>query len=176
MAISKQKKQEMRQDAAALFSKATAAIVAEYRGVSTADLTALRVELKKSNSEFKVVKNRIAIKAIQSEAPHFAPMCDQLVGPVGVTYIYGDVAAGAKALLNFAKDKEHIKVTGGLMDGKALSVEQIKAISELPSKEVLLSQIVGSLVAPHRGLLSILNGVSGKLVRVINAIKDSKAS
>lgn len=175
MAINKEKKQALRVECAERFNKANASIVAEYRGISAGDLATLRVELRKVACEFRVVKNRVAIKAIENDAQDSKAICDKLVGPVGVTYIYGDVAAGAKALLNFAKDHEELKITGGMMDGRALSVDQLKALSDLPSKEVLLAQIIGTLVAPHRGLLSVLNGVSGKLVRVINAIKDTKA-
>ena len=175
MAISRAKKEQQITVVAQNFEKSVASIVAEYRGISAPDLAALRGELKKHDSEFKVVKNRVVKKAIEQTATSQSALSDKLTGPVGVTYIYGDVAAGAKALLNFAKDHEEIKVTGGVMDGKALSVGDLKALSELPSKEVLLSQIVGSLVAPHRGLLHVLNGVSSKLVRAVSAIKDTKA-
>jgi large subunit ribosomal protein L10 len=175
MAIDKAKKDSLRVVCAERFGKANASIVAEYRGLSAGDLASLRVQLRKAQCEFRVIKNRVAIKAIEHHVDDAKAICDKLVGPVGVTYIYGDVASGAKALLNFAKDKEAFKVTGGLMDGKALSLNQIKDLSDLPSKEVLLARIIGTLVSPHRGLLTVLNGVSSKLVRVIGAIKDKKA-
>ena len=69
---------------------------------------------------------------------------------------------------------ENFKIKGGLLENESLTTEQLKSISELPSKEVLLSKIIGSIVAPHRGLLHVLNGVSSNLVRVINAIKEKK--
>ena len=174
MAISRLKKDALRDVAAERFGKARASIVAEYRGLSAGDLAALRVELRKANSEFRVIKNRVAIKAIENHVQDARAICDKLVGPVGVTYIYGDVASGTKALLNFAKDKEALKVTGGLMEGQALSLSQIKEISDLPSKDVLIARMIGTLVSPHRGLLTVLNGVSSKVVRVIAAIKDKK--
>ncbi len=156
------------------FSKASAAIVAEYRGMTVAELTELRTELRKIDGEFKVINNRIAKKAIEDGVPAVEPLKDLLTGPIGVVYMYGDAAAGAKTVLKYAKGNEKFKVSGGVMEGNKLSESDLKALSDLPSKEVLLGQIVGSLVSPHRGLLGVLNGVSRNLVQVINAIKDTK--
>ena len=168
-------KEAVKKDLEERFSKASAAIVAEYRGLTVAELTELRTELRKSEGEFQVINNRIAKKAIDDGAPENAPIKDKLTGPVGVVYAFGDAAATTKAVLKFAKDNEKFKITGGVMEGSALNEADLKAIADLPSKEVLLAQIVGSLVSPHRGLLGVLNGVSRNLVQVINAIKDTKS-
>lgn len=175
MAIAKTKKLELKEEFASLFEASNASIVAEYRGITAEELYTLRTELRKVDSEFKVVRNRVAKKAIDDKVPNCEALKERLTGPVGVVYMRGDVAAGAKAMLKFAKENEKFKVTGGIMEGKALSVEDIKALSELPSKEELLAKIVGTLVSPHRGLLQVVNGVGSKLVRVINAIKDTKS-
>lgn len=175
MALSKQAKVALKEQFADKFNKANASIIAEYRGISAGDLAALRTELRQSETEFKVLKNRVAKKAIEIDAQGCEAIKDSLKGPIGVAYMYGDVAAGAKAMLAFASKNEKFKVTGGVMEGKALSASEIKALSELPSKEELIGKIVGSLVAPHRGLLNVLNGVQSNLVRVINAIKDTKS-
>ncbi|MCB9228392.1 MAG: 50S ribosomal protein L10 [Deltaproteobacteria bacterium] len=175
MAKDKAAKTALRDELAGLFNKAQAAIVAEYSGISANELANLRVELRKIDTEFKVVKNRIAKKAIEDSAHSAEELKDRLTGPVGVAYLNGDVAAGAKAMLAFAKGNEKFKVTGGVFEGKALSVKDIQALSELPSREELLAKIIGSLVSPHRGLLHCINGVGSNLVRVINAIKDKKA-
>lgn len=172
--ISRAKKEALRAEAGDRFNKAGAALVAEYRGLTVAELTELRTELRKVGAEFKVTKNRVLKKAIELDAEGSTALSDKLVGPVGVLYLYEDVAAGAKVAVEFAKSHEKFVVTGGIMDGAAVTEGDIKAISDLPSKEVLLGQIVGSLVAPHRGLLGVLNGVTRNLVQVINAIKDTK--
>jgi|JI71714CRNA_FD_contig_41_1738806_length_1130_multi_1_in_0_out_0_1 large subunit ribosomal protein L10 len=156
------------------FNKAPAAIVAEYRGSTAEEMADLRRQLRKVDSEFRVLKNRAVKKAISEYAVSAEALSSTLRGPIGITYLYGDPAAGTKTLLEFAKDHANMKVTAGLMDGALVSAEQLKAISELPSKEVLLGRLVGTLVAPHRGLLYALNGVSANLVRVIQAIKDKK--
>jgi large subunit ribosomal protein L10 len=170
-------KNEVRGIAAERFRKANAAIVAEYRGLTVADLTELRVGLRKANSEFRIINNRIVKKAIDNDGlADIEPLKKSLKGPLGVVFAYGDVAASAKVVLEFAKTKELFKVTGGVMEGAAVSVDQLEALSNLPSKEVLLGQIIGTLVSPHRGLLGVLNGVSRNLVQVINAIKDKKSN
>lgn len=175
MAITRLKKEEMRGQFAERFNKAGASIVAEYSGISAVELAELRVELRKSDTEFKILKNRVAKKALANEAEGCKALDEKLKGPIGVAYMYGDVAAGAKALLAFAKGNDKFKVTGGVMEGKSLSSGDVKALSELPSKEELLSKIVGTLVSPHRGLMSVLNGVSTNLVRALGAIKDQKS-
>lgn len=170
-------KAEVRDLAAGRFQKANAAILAEYRGLKVSDLTQLRVELRKANSEFRIINNRIVKKAIESNGlTQIEAIRNSFKGPLGVIFAYGDVAASAKVVLEFAKTRELFKVTGGVMEGAAVSVNQLEVLSNLPSREVLLGQIIGSLVAPHRGLLGALNGVSRNLVQVINAIKDKKAN
>ena len=158
------------------FQKSNALIVAEYRGLTVEEVTDLRVKLREAGGEFRVIKNRIAKKAIMEDAnSSLSSLSDSLKGPVGVVYSYGDSAQVTKTTLDFAKSHPKFVVTGGHMEGALVNEQQLKAIADLPSKDVLLGQIVGSLVSPHRGLLGVLNGVSRNLVQVINAIKDKKA-
>ena len=175
MAVSRATKEVLKDQIAERFQNSTASLVAEFNCITAEELAALRVELRNSQTEFRVIKNRVAKKAIEHSVPNAEPLKDQLKGPIGVAHMYGDVAAGTKALLAFAKQNEKFKVTGGVMDGKALSAADIKALSELPSKEELIAKIIGTLVSPHRGLLQVMNGVGSNLVRVINAIKDTKS-
>jgi large subunit ribosomal protein L10 len=157
------------------FGKANAAFVAEYRGMKAEELNALRRDLRAVNSQFTIVKNRLAKKAVTLKATDSIDLSDKLRGPVGVAYIYGDVAAGAKALFNFSKTNKNLVITGGVFEGKLYSAAELESISELPSKEVLMARLLGTLVAPHRRLMGALKGVSGNLVRTIGAIKDKKA-
>ncbi|MDD9951749.1 MAG: 50S ribosomal protein L10, partial [Zetaproteobacteria bacterium] len=159
MAVTREKKEELREQFAERFNKASASVVAEYSGITAVELAELRVELRKVDTEFKVLKNRVAKKSLLDKAEGCKALEEKLKGPIGVAYMYGDVAAGAKALLAFAKENDKFKVTGGVMEGKSLSSGDVKALSDLPSKEELLGRIVGTLVSPHRGLLQVLNGV-----------------
>lgn len=174
MAMSAARKRSLRDEIAERFKKSNATIVAEYRGLSVEQLTDLRVKLRESQSEFRIIKNRIAKVAIDQDFPEGEALKDSLVGPIGVVFVYGDAAAAAKTLLEFSKDKENFKVTSGMMEGNKVSNAELKAIAELPSKDVLLARIVGTLVSPHRGLLTVLSGIPRQLVQVINAIKDTK--
>lgn len=175
MAMDRKSKEALRVKFEGWFDQANAAIVAEYRGLTVADLTELRKSLRKVNAEFKVLKNRVAKKAVLGKVQKAAPIAEKLKGPVGVIYLYGDPAQGAKAVIEFEKTKELFKITAGVMDNKGLSVADVKAIADLPSKEVLLGQLLGLLVSPHRGLMGVINGVPRNLVQVINAIKEKKA-
>ncbi len=172
MAVSKAVKKELREEYLGYFDKANASVIAEYRGIGAVELAELRVSLRKAGASFKIVKNRVARIALDEHESK--TLASELTGPIGLAYMYGDVAAGTKTLFEFEKKYEVFKVKSGVMDGRLLSYDELKGLSELPSKEVLIAKIIGSLVSPHRGLVSVLNGVGSKLVRVIGAIKDKK--
>jgi large subunit ribosomal protein L10 len=174
MAMDRKGKAALREVAEGRFEKANAAIVAEYRGLTVSSLTELRKALKKVNGEFRIVKNRIAKKAVLGKAETAKGLADSLKGPVGIAFLYGDAAAGAKALSDFEKTNELFKITAGVMESRKLSALEVKAIASLPSKEVLLGQILGLLVSPHRGILGVVNAVPRSLVQVINQIKEKK--
>jgi large subunit ribosomal protein L10 len=174
MAMDRKGKAALREVAEGRFEKANAAIVAEFRGLTVSRLTELRKALKKVNGEFRIVKNRVAKKAVLGKAETAKGLADSLKGPVGIAFLYGDAAAGAKALSDFEKTNELFKITAGVMESRKLSAVEVKAIASLPSKEVLLGQILGLLVSPHRGILGVVNAVPRSLVQVINQIKEKK--
>ena len=174
MAKSKEQKNVIKATVQQSLEKYSAAFVAQYGGISTQELTKLRVNLRKVGGRLCVAKNRVTKKAIQDGYESSQGLSEFLSGQVGVIYT-NDVAATAKEILSFSKENKKFVVKGGIVDSKTTSKEEIKALSMLPSKDVLMGQIVGSLVSPHRGLMYALNGVSSNLVRVISAIKDLKS-
>ncbi len=154
------------------FEKAAALFTTDYRGLTVADITALRFELKKSKTDLKVVKNRLALKAMaDAKYDGFKPQFDYMTA---VAITYGDAAAAAKALTSFAKDKDALKLKGGYLEGKILSVNDIKALSKLPSKQELLAKLLGTLVAVPTGFVRVLNGVPQKWVFLLEAIRKQK--
>ena len=175
MAMDKKAKVALGEATAEQLEKANGIIIAEYRGLSVEQVTNLRVAQRKNQAVFKVVKNRVARKAIEAKAVDYKDIAGDLVGPVGIVYAFGDTAQTTKVALDFEKDNEAFKVKAGIVEKNKVSPAELKAIADLPSKEVLLGQIVGSLVAPHRGLVGVLSGVTRQLVQVINAIKDKKS-
>ena len=153
--------------------KSNAVFLANYSGMTVENLTALRRELKAVNADFHVVKNKIAQKAIENRDE--AIISDLFKGQTGVVFAYGDSAAAAKAFSEAAKKFEKLNILGGYMEKSALNLQTIEKLASLPSREVLIGQIVGTMIAPHRGLLGVLNGVQRNLVQVLNAIKEKKA-
>jgi len=174
MGMNRQQKLEVTDAISERLARAAAVITTEYRGLSVEELTTLRRELRANGAEFKVAKNRLAKRSLQGAQESFSSLGEELQGPTGLVFAYEDAAAAAKLVLEFQKTHDKLVVKSGVMDGKKVSPSELKAIADLPSKEVLLAQIVGSLLSPHRGLVTTISGVARNLVQVINAIKDKK--
>ena len=154
--------------------KAGALYFAQYSGLTVEELTSLRVELRKAGANFHVVKNTVARKAIEGrDESVVAPL---LKGQIGIVYAYGDVAAAAKVVVEGAKKYEKLTIVGGFMDNSSIGENQVKQIASLPPREVLLAKIIGSLVAPHRGLIGVINAVPRSVVSVLNQIKETKTA
>lgn len=175
MARLKSTKVALGSDLAEAFNGSNVKIVAHYQGISAGEIAGLRRDLHAADCDFKVVKNRVALKAIQiGGASESEGMGHLLKGPTGVALLRGDVAKATKVMFDFSKDHENFRINGGVMDGKALTAAELEKIASLPPKEVLIAKIIGCLIAPHRNLLYVLNGVSTKLVRTVGAIRDTK--
>lgn len=172
--MDRQTKVKLRDSVGQEISKANAMIIAEYRGLKVEQLTALRVALRKSKAEFHVTKNRVYKKAITEHAPDLQPIAGDLKGPVGAVICYGDVVQAAKTVVEFAKENELFVVKNTILEGELLNQEKLKALSDLPSKEVLIARLLGSLMSPHRGLVTVLSGVPRNLVQVLAGIRDQK--
>lgn len=155
------------------FDTSGAVFLAQYSGMTVEELTALRRELRAVNAEFHVVKNTIAKKAIEGRAENV--LAASFKNQTGVVFARGDVAAAAKVVADTAKKNDKLKVVSGFMEASLLDAKGVEALASLPSREVLLSKIVGSLIAPHRGLLGVMQGVPRALVSVLNQIKEKKA-
>lgn len=156
-------------------SKAKVAIVSDYRGFTVAEITNLRRRLQKENSDYTVVKNTLAKIAIK-DTP-FEGLGEFLNGPSAIALGFGDEVAPAKVILQYLKEaKKTNEVKGGVLDGKVISASDVKAISNLPSKQELLAKIMGSLNAPAQGLVGVTNGVAGALVRAVEEVRKQKAA
>ena len=164
-------KQELVEQLSERLQRARACLVAEYQGLTVAELTHLRRSLDAFDAEFKIAKNRL-VKIALTES--YRPLREHLVGPVGVTYLYGDLAQGIKQVLDFQKEHEKFIVKAAVMSGSLISPQELQEIANLPSREVLIGQIVGLIVAPHRQLLTVINGVPRALVLVLAALRDQK--
>lgn len=153
--------------------KARACVLAEYKGLTVADLTTLRRALDAHQGEFKIAKNRLTKIAIK-DSENFAPLADYLRGPTGVAWLYGDLTQGLKQILDFQKEHEDFEIKTAVMHGSALTPTEMKEIASLPSKEVLLARLIGTLIAPHQRLLGVLQGVPRTLVLLLAALQKEK--
>ena len=154
------------------FGKAQSIILYDYIGLTVSEVTALRNEFRKAGVEYKVIKNTLIKRAADNLG--FSGLDDYLKGPTAVAYSYTDPVAPAKILLDFVKQVKKTEVKSGVLVGKVIDAEGVKQLAALPSKEELLSRMMGSLNAPVTGFVMVLSGVLRKLVYAINAIKESK--
>ncbi|OGR88390.1 MAG: 50S ribosomal protein L10 [Elusimicrobia bacterium RIFCSPLOWO2_01_FULL_60_11] len=148
-------------------------LLTTYQGLTTPQLNELRAKLKPLNSAYSVVKNTvtaIALKNIGLEefAKHFT-------GPTALAFQKGDPAALSKAVVDFAKTNDKLKIVAGYLDGKLLTDKQIKILASLPSREVLLSMIAMVLNSPIQKLAVVLNAPMQKLAGVLKALEAAKA-
>lgn len=158
------------------FGRAKAAFLVDFKGMSVEQVTDLRKKLVPVESEMKVVRNTLAIRALMDHPASEAAIKDFFVGNNAVVFAYGEAPASAKALADFAKVVEVLQLKAGVMDGQKLDSEGIKALANLPSKEVLRAQLLGVLQAPMSKFVGTLNAVPSGFVRVLAAYKDKQGA
>ncbi|MCB2180705.1 MAG: 50S ribosomal protein L10 [Desulfobulbaceae bacterium] len=159
-------------DLSGKFEKAQIAIVTDYRGLTVSKLEVLRRELKKNNAEIRIAKNTLIRRAVQGTS--FEGMQDHLLGTTALTVSYDDPVAPAKILTDFAKDNPELVIRTAVLEGKVLSIDDLKALSSLPSREVLLSQVLSVMMAVPTSFVRVLNAVPQKVVYALQAIKEKK--
>ena len=172
MGLSLEQKQAMVSEVATKLQGAQSVIVAEYRGLNVERVTQLRSKARKSGVWLRVLKNTLARRAVKGTP--FEKLSEKMVGPL----MYGisqDPVAGAKVLSEFAKENELFVIKAGAMPNAVMSAQDIKALSQLPSREELLSKLLGTMQAPVTKLVRTLNEVPAKFVRTLAAYRDQKS-
>lgn len=156
-------------------SKSQAVFVGEYRGMTVAQITALRAQVRAAGGEMKVTKNTLMKIAMNEEGMPTLPD-DISRGPNVFTLAYGDPVAVAKALRDFAKDRTNkfFSIKGGVLGDSVLSADQLGALADLPSREVLLGMVVSTIAAPISGLLTVLSGPARGLATCLDQIREKK--
>ena len=138
------KKQEEVSKLAEKIKNAKLVILTDYRGITVEDVTKLRADFRKSNSEYAVIKNNIIRRALAE--CKIEGLDDVLVGPTAILMDNNDYLAPAKTLYNYTKKNDSYKIKGAILEGKVISVEEIIELAKLPSREELLSKLAGSLL------------------------------
>ena len=168
-------REEKAQEIASLsekFGKAKAAFLVDFKGMTVEQVTTLRKKLHPVESEMKVVRNTLAIRALKDHPKSESALADGLLGTNAVVFAFGEAPAAAKALSDFGKDVEAFQMKIGVMDGSKLDPNGIKALASLPSKDVLHAMLLGTLQAPMSKFLGTLQAVPGGFVRVLAAKRD----
>lgn len=157
--------------------KAQVAIFADYKGLSSPQADEFRRVLRAQKVEVKVLKNNIARQAVKdgSLGEGAKEVMDGVVGPTLVALAYGDPAAAAKAVFNFSKDNEALKLKDSLMGKNKISAADVEQLAKLPSREVMLAMLLGTMKAPIRNFASVLAAVPRGLVTVLAAIEKKKS-
>lgn len=152
------KKQQEVNEVVEKMNAANSLVVVDYLGLSVAEVTELRKQLREAGVEFKVIKNTIMRRALDSQELEYHEEVFQ--GPTAVAFGMEDAVAPAKILSDFAKEAEALELKGGILEGKVLSKEEIKQIAKLPNREGLLSMLLSVLQAPVRNVAYAVKAVA----------------
>jgi large subunit ribosomal protein L10 len=158
------------------FGRAKAAFLVDFKGLDVEKITKLRKLLRGVQSELKVVKNTLALRALKEHGQFESPLRDHFTGNNAVVFAYEDASAPAKALAGFVKENEALLLKMGAMDGKALNEAQIKYLATLPGKQELRAKLLGTLQGPAQKFVSTLNAVPSTFVRLLAAYRDQKGA
>ena len=153
-------KEQIVSDYAEKLAKAKSFVIVDYRGLTVAEDTQLRKELRENNVEYAVVKNRLTLRAMEKAG--FTGLDQVLTGPTAVAISYEDAVAPAKVLVTNAKKNNKLEVKGGMVEGKILSVDEVNGVASIPAKPVLIAQLLGMLQTPIRGLAVALSEIAKK--------------
>jgi large subunit ribosomal protein L10 len=171
--LNKESKQQVVTELHDKLQRAQAVFLTDFRGMNVEKATELRNELRKAGVEYKVVKNTLLELASKetdktSLSPHFA-------GPTAIALTYTDPVAAAKVLSKFAKEQQTIfRLKAGVLSGKPITVQDIQSLADMPSREVLIAKLLGTIQAPTANFVGVLAAVPGSFVRALNAIKNKK--
>jgi large subunit ribosomal protein L10 len=159
LSLNRSEKQAVIEQVTGLAAKAQTLVMAEYRGITVADMTKLRNDARSKGVNLSVLKNTLARRAVAGSA--FEVVGNQMTGPL----IYGfsvDAVAAAKVVADFAKTNDKLVIRGGAFAGKALDVNGVKRLASIPSKEVLLAQLCGLLMSPISRTAVVLGALAAK--------------
>jgi len=172
VALNRNEKAVVIEEVSAEVAKAQSIVLAEYRGLEVGDITVLRRKARESGVYLRVLKNTLARRAVTGTP--FEGLADKMVGPL----IYGispDPVAGAKVLNDFAKGNDKLVLKAGAMPNSVLDVNGVKALATMPSRDELLSKLMGTMQAPIAQFVRTLNEVPTKFARGLAAVRDQKA-
>ena len=168
----KQQKRDIVKDLAEKLKSSKAAVFSDFKGLTVKEMSELRKELRSSGVEIKVIKKTLIDIALKDAGIDLS--VKDFSGQIALAISQEDEVAAAKIIEKATKTSENLKIVGGILGDKAIAAEEVKALAKLPSKEELLSKLVGTLNAPVSGFVNVLAGNLRGLVQVLKAIGESK--
>lgn len=163
-------KQEVVQEIADKISRAQAMVLVDYRGLNVAEVTDLRSKFRAESVDYKVYKNTMMRRALEQAG--IEGLDEYLTGPNAVAFSYDDPVSAAKVTRAFAKDNDKLVIKAGMVDGSVIDLAGVESLAKLPSREVLVAQVLGTMNAPIQGLATVLNGTIGGLARCLDQIRQ----
>ena len=160
------------QEIADIFEQAKGVFVTDYKGLNVEQMSTFRSKCREASVSYKVIKNTLARRA--SEKAGYNELIEHLKGPSAIAYSYDDPSAPARIITEFTKKSEKPQIKVSIFEGNFYGPEKVAAIAALPPKEVLLAKVVGGFNAPIQGFVGSLGGILSKLVRTLDAVKQSK--
>jgi len=170
--LNREQKAQVIEEVAGAIQDSNAVFAVDYRGISVPQAAELRTALRGADSTFTIVKNTLAERAADQVGAD--GLKELLQGPTAMTFVRGDAAAAAKALRDFRRGTGGtlLEFKGGWMNGQPLTPEDVDAIAQLPSRDVLIGRLVGLIASPLSGLVTALNNLPAGLARQLQAIAD----
>ena len=170
--MNKKEKENFIEDMRGRLQKAQATFLVDYQGLDVEAMNSIRTELRRSNTEFRVVKNRLLnLASLDTDT---ASLKEYFVGPCALAITYDDIAAPAKALIQESEKSEKLEVKVAQISGKIVDVAGVKRLASLPSREVLLAQALSTMHAVPTSFVRVLNGLLVKFMNVLKTIEDQK--
>ena len=149
-------------------------VLADFRGIKVAQDTKLRRKMREAGVEYSVIKNNMA--SIAAKEAGIEGLDNYLKGPLAMVSSKNDPVAPAKLISEFIKDNRIMEIKGGLVEGKVIDAEGVKSLANLPSREVLLARLLGSMQSPITGFVTVLQGNIRNLVYALDAVRQQKES
>jgi large subunit ribosomal protein L10 len=161
-------------DLTARLKASSTAVLADYRGMTVGQMRDLRTKLRGGGIEMVVVKNTLARRA--AKAAGYEPLSAELVGPIAMLFADEDVSAPARILNDYIRANRKMVIKAGLLEGQVIRAEAVTELADLPSREVLLSRLLGAMQAPLGNLASVLQAPITKFARTLDAVRTQKES
>lgn len=155
------------------YAKSSGVVFTDYRGLGVKDLQALRSDLRKKGAELHIVKNTLFRQAAGDDAKNLPS--DLHNGTTAFAFVFENESVIAKTLLDYARTSKKLIVKGGFFGGKALTAQEVESLSNLPSREILLAQVIGTIAAPLSNLVGVVEALYAETIRTIGAVADKAA-